>query len=171
MQNTQLTLHFVRTLYMYSDPNVLRNWRGDIKTHSSVRLLVCLFVPLSVTKTKTWLMSSEVLKIEHNIWYEWSLEQVVPIGTMSLPRLWPWLWPTSMSIYFARPGDNNYPNLLVKFTFTLKCRHDVINKGGNNYIRQHGCFLWKRWCRIDKYLECPTSTTNIGVLLTVLCCF
>ena len=30
---------------------------GDIKTHSSVRL--------SVTKTLTWLMSSEVLTIEH----------------------------------------------------------------------------------------------------------
>ena len=26
-----------------------------------------------------------------------------------------------MSIYFATPGDNNYPNLLVKYTFTLKC--------------------------------------------------
>ena len=23
---------------------------------------------------------------------------------------------------------------------------------GNN---QNGCFLWKLWCRIDKYLECP----------------
>ena len=28
-----------------------------------------------------------------------------------------------------RPGDNNYPNLLVKFTFTLLFRHDVIIQG------------------------------------------
>ena len=34
---------------------------GDIKTHSFVRLSLCL----SVTKTLTWLISAEVLMIEH----------------------------------------------------------------------------------------------------------
>ena len=37
-----------------------------------------------------------------NVWHEWSLEKVLPIGTKSWPLLWP--WPTSRSIYFARPG-------------------------------------------------------------------
>ena len=39
----------------------------DIKTHSSVCLSVRPSVHLSVTKTLTWLISSEVLMIEH--WY------------------------------------------------------------------------------------------------------
>ena len=38
---------------------------GDIKTHSSVLLSVRPSLRLSVTKTLTWLISSEVLKIEH----------------------------------------------------------------------------------------------------------
>ena len=73
---------------------------------------------------------------------------------------------------FCPPGDNNYPNLLVKFTFTLLFRHDVIIQWEITcHIRQNGCFLWKRWCRIDKYLECPTSRTSVGILLPVVCCF
>ena len=62
MQNSKSTLYLVRTLFF---PALLRNLRGGggIKTHSSVRLLVCLPVSLSVTKTLTWLISSEVLKI------------------------------------------------------------------------------------------------------------
>ena len=38
---------------------------GDIKTHLSVRHSVCLSVHLSVKKTLTWLISSEVLMIEY----------------------------------------------------------------------------------------------------------
>ena len=40
---------------------------GDIKTHSSICPSICPFVHPSVTKTLTWLISSEVLKKEH--WY------------------------------------------------------------------------------------------------------
>ena len=44
---------------------------GGIKAHSSVRLLVCLSVPLSVTKTLTWLISSEVLfRYNIDVWHE-----------------------------------------------------------------------------------------------------
>ena len=35
---------------------------GDIKTHSSVLLSLCPSLRLSVTKTLTWLISSEVLR-------------------------------------------------------------------------------------------------------------
>ena len=27
--------------------------------------------------------------------------------------------------------------------------------------------VWKRWCRIDRYLECPTWTTTVGVVLLI----
>ena len=47
MQNSQSTLHSVRTLRHFV-PALLRNWGGGgIKTHSSVRVLVCLSIPLS----------------------------------------------------------------------------------------------------------------------------
>ena len=76
---------------------------------------------------------------------------------MSWPLLWP--WPTSRSIYFARPGDNNYPNLLVKFTFTLLFRHDVIIQGEITcHIRQNGCFLWNEVSnKLDVFMKhgCP----------------
>ena len=39
--------------------------RGDIKSHSSVCPSVRLSVRPSLTKTLTWLISSEVLMIEH----------------------------------------------------------------------------------------------------------
>ena len=62
MQNSKSTLYLVRTLFC---PRTFAKFEGGggIKTHSSVRLLVCLPVSLSVTKTLTWLISSEVLKI------------------------------------------------------------------------------------------------------------
>ena len=61
MQNNKSTLHLVRTLFV---PTLIWNWGGGgIKTHSSFRLFVCLSVSLSVTKTLTLLISSEVLKI------------------------------------------------------------------------------------------------------------
>ena len=62
MQNSQSTLHLVRTLFCPCTFAKLGGG-GGIKIHSSVRLLICLSVPLSVTKTLTWLISSEVLKI------------------------------------------------------------------------------------------------------------
>ena len=64
MQNSKSTLHLVRTLFC---PRTFANFffggGGGIKTHLSVRVLVCLSVPLSVTQTLTWLISSEVYKI------------------------------------------------------------------------------------------------------------
>ena len=52
-----------RLLGVFCPP--LSRKRGDIKSHSSVCLSVPLSVRLSVTKTLTWLISSELLKIEH----------------------------------------------------------------------------------------------------------
>ena len=71
------TLHF-SILQIFATTDCLFNWvhrvessccpppfakAGDIKTHWSL----CLSVPLSATKTLIWLISSEVLMIEH--WY------------------------------------------------------------------------------------------------------
>ena len=61
MQNSQSTLHLVRTLFC--PRTFAKLGGGGFKTHSSACLLVCLSVPLSVTKTLAWLISSEVLKI------------------------------------------------------------------------------------------------------------
>ena len=45
-------------------PNFCEIWGGGGHlTHPSVYWFNCLSVPLSVTKTLTWLISSEVLKI------------------------------------------------------------------------------------------------------------
>ena len=69
----------------------------------------------------------------------------------------------------AHPVDNiNLSEFAYKVYF-LHYSFDMTSSIRGN--KQNGCFLWKRWCRIDKYLECPTSTTSVGVLLTVLCCF
>ena len=61
MQNAKSTLHLVRTLFC--PRTFAKLGGGGIKPHSSFRLLVCLSVPLSVTKTLTRLISFEVLKI------------------------------------------------------------------------------------------------------------
>ena len=78
---------------------------GDFKTHSSVCLSLCL----SVTKTLTWLISSEVLMIEH--WYLTCM--ILVIG--------PFNWHHAVTLTFdllqgqicCRAGDHNSPNLLV----------------------------------------------------------
>ena len=57
MQNSQSTLHLVRTLFC--PRTFAKFWGKGIKTHSSLCLLVCLSVPLSVRKTLTWLISSK----------------------------------------------------------------------------------------------------------------
>ena len=44
MQNSKSTLYLVRTLFC---PSIFAKFEGGIKTHSSVRLLVCLPVYLS----------------------------------------------------------------------------------------------------------------------------
>ena len=108
MPNSQSTPHLARTLRC-SVPALLRNLGGGIKTHSSVCLLVCLSVPLSVTKTLTLLISSEILNDLHLVTMAFTLTY------FKVNLLWP-------------PGDNNYPNLIVKFTMLF--RHDVINRGG-----------------------------------------
>ena len=63
MHNSQWTLHFKLVRTLFCPRTFAKLGGGGIKTHASVRLLVCLSVPLSVTKTLTWLISSEVLKI------------------------------------------------------------------------------------------------------------
>ena len=87
--------------------------RGDIKSHSSVCLSVRPSVPpsvrLSVTKTLTWLISSEVLKIEH-----WYLACMILVTS-------PFKWCRPVTLTFdllqgqscCRAGDHNSPNLLV----------------------------------------------------------
>ena len=61
MQNSKSTLHLVRTLFCTR--TFAKFGGGGWALNPSVRLLVCQSVPLSVTKTLTWLISSEVLKI------------------------------------------------------------------------------------------------------------
>ena len=46
--------------------------------------------------------------------------------------------PWKKSFQLAPCCDLCFPNLLVKFTFTLLFRHDVII---HCHIRQNGCFL------------------------------
>ena len=69
-----------RLPYVYGPPPFAK--AGTLKLfHPSV----CL-----PQKTLTWLISSEVLMIEHWYWHAWSLWQVLSIGTMWWP--WPWLF-------------------------------------------------------------------------------
>ena len=57
MQNSQSTLHLVRTLFCPRTFAIFfLGGGGGIKTRSSVRLLVCLSVPLSVTKPGSYLL-------------------------------------------------------------------------------------------------------------------
>ena len=80
---------------------------GHIKTHSSVRLSLCL----SVTKTLTWLISFEILMIEH-----WYLACTILVTS-------PFNWYYAVTLTFdllqgqscCRAGDHNSPNLLVDF--------------------------------------------------------
>ena len=82
---------------------------GDIKTHSSVCLSVSPSVSLSVTKTLTWLISSEVLMIEH-----WYLAYMILVTS-------PFYSYHAVTLTFdllqgqicCRAGDHNSSNLLV----------------------------------------------------------
>ena len=58
-------MHSSKCCHYFCPP--LSRKRGDIKSHSSVRPSLPPSVRLSVTKTLTWLISFEVLMIEH--WY------------------------------------------------------------------------------------------------------
>ena len=86
---------------------------GDIKSHSSVRPSLRPSVPLSVTKTLTWLISSEVLMIEH--WYLACM--ILVTGPFN------WHQVVTLTLTFdllqgqicCRAGDHNSPNLLVVF--------------------------------------------------------
>ena len=91
---------------------------GDIKTNSSICPSLCLSIRLSVTKTLTWLISSEVLKIEH-----WCLACMVlvtsPFNCHNAVTL------TSTFDIFqgqicCRVEDHNSPNLLVLFILVVK---------------------------------------------------
>ena len=67
---------------------------GDIKNHSSICPSVCLSV--SVTKTLTWLISSDVLMIEH--WYlACKIFVTSPLHWYHVVTLTLTLWPTSRS--------------------------------------------------------------------------
>ena len=87
--------------------------RGDIKSHSSVCPSLCLSLCPSVTKTLTWLISSEVLKIEH--WYlAWIILVTSPFY---------WYHAVTLTLTFdllqgqicCRAGDHNSSNLVVDF--------------------------------------------------------
>ena len=88
---------------------------GDIKTHSSVSLSVRLSVSSSVTKTLTWLISFEVLMIEH-----WYLACMILVTS-------PFYWYHAMTLtltfdllqgqIFCRAGHHNSSNLLVVLKF------------------------------------------------------
>ena len=75
----------------------------DIKTHSSIRL--------SVTKTLTWFISSEVLMIEH-----WYLACMILVTS---PLHWYYAVTLSLTFYLLQgqiccwAGDHNSSNLLV----------------------------------------------------------
>ena len=83
---------------------------GDIKTH---RPSACLSVRLSVTKTLTWLISSEVLMIEH-----WYLACMILVTSHFY-----WYHVVTLTSTFdllqgqscCRAGDHNSSNLLVFF--------------------------------------------------------
>ena len=99
---TYFRLTWLRTL-LFCPP--LSRKQGDIKSHSSVRPSV----RPSVTKTLTWLISSEVLKIEH-----WYLACMVLVTSL-------FKWGHAVTLTFdllqgqscCRAGDHNSPNLLV----------------------------------------------------------
>ena len=84
---------------------------GDIKSHSSVSLSVHLSVSPSVTKTLTWLISSEVLMIEH-----WYLACMILVTSPFY-----WYHVVTLTLTFdllqgqicCRAGDHNSSNLLV----------------------------------------------------------
>ena len=84
---------------------------GDIKSHSPVCLSVRQSVCLSVTKTLTWLISSEVLMIEH--WYL--------ACTILVTSPFYWYHEVTLTLTFdllqgqicCRAGDHNSSNLLV----------------------------------------------------------
>ena len=81
---------------------------GDIKSHSSFCPFVCLSVRLS-QKLLTWLISSEVLVIEH-----WYLACMILVTS-------PFQWYHAVALTFdllqgqicCRAGDHNSSNLLV----------------------------------------------------------
>ena len=94
-------------------PRLLRKWG----TLNLIRLSVCpsvlLSVPLSVTKTLTWLISSEVLMIQN--WY------LVWMITVTSPFYWYYTvtltFDLSQGLICCRAGDHNSSNLLVSFAF------------------------------------------------------
>ena len=84
---------------------------GNIKTHSSVCLFLCPSVRLSVTKTLTWFISSEVLMIEH-----WYLACMINVTNPFY-----WYHAVTLTLNFdpsqgqicCQAGDHNSSNLLV----------------------------------------------------------
>ena len=106
---------------------------GDIKTHSSVCLSVRLSVCPSVTKTLTWLISSEVLMIE-----QWYLVCMI-LGSSPFN----WHHAVTLTLTFdllqgqscCRAGDHNSPNLLVRNFVPLTYKMQYL-KFGWSYSNQ-----------------------------------
>ena len=101
--------HAKRALSVFFIPLVWKVHRGHLVFGSSVCLSVHLSVRLSVTKTLTWLISSEVLMIEH-----WYLACMILVTS-------PFYWCNAVTLNFdllqgqicCRTGDHNSSNLLV----------------------------------------------------------
>ena len=112
----QSRVTMVMYIYILFVPRALAK-AGDIKTPSSVCPSLCPSVRLSVTKTLTWLISSEVLKIEH-----WYLACMVLVTN-------PFNWHHAVTLTLTfdlfqgqiccRAGDHNSPNLLVAIKYVL----------------------------------------------------
>ena len=162
MQNSQSTLHLVRTLFC---PRTLRNYGGH--KNQFVRPSIGLSVRPSVCHKNS--------NLAHIFW---SVKDITLMFGMSYPwkksfQLAPWRdFNFDLNFFqgnlFCPPGGQQLSEFACKVYF-LHCSFDMTSSIRGN--KQNGCFLRKRWCRIDKNLECPTSKTSVGVLLTVLSCF
>ena len=97
-------MHSSKCCHYFCPP--LSRKRGDIKSHSSVRPSLPPSVRLSVTKTLTWLISFEVLMIEH-----WYLTCMIIVTS-------PFYWYHAVTLTFdlsqgqiwCRAGDHNSSN-------------------------------------------------------------